>query len=480
MVKTPEEIRASYKTRKQNQSFAVRGNVRPPRTKNLRTAIAYDKNRQKKPSTMAKYRYGYNLAWKVKGARERLLQLGFKAPGTYPMNQQSGVMFSMPYDIPKAFGDEDAGWICRESAQSKDPKYTKSQMEAIRAMLSYAYQLQTGTHPTKKVKPNYPSVSDQWGCQKSDSYAPPTKQTRSSVSVEPSGLKTAFTTEWTLKSGMNFMLWIVGCLATWHWSILGNRCKTDINKIKNSPKHEIIPSEGWMSSVMLGGRSKLPNATEPRPWKAYCVCLCPGGKHQPPPKGWDRWENLDQHHNPIEISWPTTCPLNCFQIIRSYLPADDLRTFPEWLSAQHRYGARNMDWDTVIDLAKRWLNVQGANPDNRLFDRNSGRKALGKVCDEYGIPYEESVEIHGDLYCTWKTYYQTGLRKRDLTTPRTQSRNPEVATAPLRRIARAFGRGRLIREDPKDFDLRQIGQLLTANLRAMGKADVVAQILDKT
>ena len=106
MVKTPEEIRASYKTRKQNQSFAIRGNVRPPRTKNLRTAIAYDKNRQKKPSTMAKYRYGYNLAWKVKGARERLLQLGFKAPGTYPMNQQSGVMFSMPYDIPKAFGED--------------------------------------------------------------------------------------------------------------------------------------------------------------------------------------------------------------------------------------------------------------------------------------------------------------------------------------------------------------------------------------
>ena len=138
-----------------------------------------------------------------------------------------------------------------------------------------------------------------------------------------------------------------------------------------------------------------------------------------------------------------------------------------------------MDWAAVIDLAKQWISVQGGNPDNREFDRNSGRKALGKLCDEYNIQYEESVEIHGDLYCTWKRYYQTGLRKRDITTPRNQSRNPDVATAPLRRIARAFGRGRLIREDPKDFDLTQIGRLLTANLRAMGHADTVAQILDQ-
>ena len=126
MVKTPQEIRASYKTRKQNQSYAIRGNVRKPRTKSLRTAIAFDKNRQKKPSTMAKYRYGYNLAWKVKGARERFLALGFTPPGSYPNNQHMGVMFSMPYDIPKAFADEDAGWICRMCAQSKDPKCTKS------------------------------------------------------------------------------------------------------------------------------------------------------------------------------------------------------------------------------------------------------------------------------------------------------------------------------------------------------------------
>ena len=45
---------------------------------------------------MAKYRYGYKNAWKVKAARERMLQLGFKAPGSYG---RKGVMPSMPNQV---------------------------------------------------------------------------------------------------------------------------------------------------------------------------------------------------------------------------------------------------------------------------------------------------------------------------------------------------------------------------------------------
>ena len=484
MVKTPQEIRESYQARKQNQPFAIRGNVRKPRTKTLRTAIAFDKNRLKKPSTMTKYRYGFNLAWKVKAARERLQKLGFKAPGTYPMNQQMGVMFSMPYDIPKAFDNEQAGWIMRECATSKEPKYTKSQLEAVRAMLSFAYQLQTGKHPTKKLKPNYPSVSDQWGSQAPDSYRPPTKQTRSIISVEPDGLKRGFTTEWNRKCPMRFMPWCVGALVTWDSDILGARCIVDLNKIKQSPGHIVRPSEGWMGSIMDGGCSKLPFQTDPRPWTAYRVCLCPEGKHHPAPQDWRQYTTVPPPEDEEKsyaraapaIPWTTTCPLNCFQIIRDSLPPEDLRTYPEYLEKQGRFGARNIK--NPVNLARQWLDVQGANPDNLRFDNNSGRKALGKLCDAYNIPYEESVEIHGDLYRTWKNHYQTGLKKREITTPRHQSRNPEVATAPLRRIARAFGRGRLLREDPKHFNMDQLGQLLTANLRAMGKADAVARILD--
>ena len=95
------------------------------------------------------------------------------------------------------------------------------------------------------------------------------------------------------------------------------------------------------------------------------------------------------------------------------------------------------------------------------------------------MPYVESFEIHGDLYCTWKTYYQHGLRREHVESRRTQSKDPEVCCAGLRKFARAIGRGRTVREDPKNFDMNAIGLLLTANLRAMGRGAEVAQILDR-
>ena len=354
MVKTPKERRESYQKRPQNLPFSKRAKPRPPRTKKLRTAIAYDKNATKKPCTLAKYRYGYNLAWKIKAVRERMLRIGFKPPKSYGKNQQNGFMFSMPYDIPKAMTDEEAGWILRESFTSKDPQLTKSQLDAVRAMLSFAYQLQTGKHPDGSKEPcNYPCVKDQWGSQAPDKYAPPTKQTRSVLSVEPEGLKRSYTTEWTLQTGMDFMWWVVALLITWDWSVCGMRCKKDMEKIKNSPKHNFAPSEGWMSSELEGGRSKLPNQKDKREWHVFRVCLCPGGKHKPVPNGWNHHTNLDDRCNPITVNWTTTCPLNCFQIIRECLPADDLRTYVKWLPNQNRYGDQNIGFPDTIKLAKR-------------------------------------------------------------------------------------------------------------------------------
>ena len=232
---------------------------------------------------------------------------------------------------------------------------------------------------------------------------------------------------------------------------------------------------------MEGGRSKLSNVSEERPWKAYRTCLCPDSKHISPPKDfWLKEENYipDGSGNPIKPPWITTCPLACFEVIRSRLPDDDLRVYPEFCKATNTYGARNMKWTKIIDLAREWITIQGGNPDNLQFDRNAGRKSLGKLCAEYGIPYEESVEIHGDLYVTWIQFYQTNLKKRKVDLPRTQSRNPEVATACHRKIARAWGRGRAVREDPDQFSMNQLGRLMAASLRAMGRGDEVARILD--
>ena len=120
---------------------------------------------------MAKYRQGYKLAMSVPKAKQRLLSLGFKPYCGYEWNQQGGKMFSMPKDIPRAFDDEQAGWVCRECYLCRKPKLSKSQMESVRAMLSYAYQLKTGEHATVKTKANFPSVRDQFGCQ--NDYAPP-------------------------------------------------------------------------------------------------------------------------------------------------------------------------------------------------------------------------------------------------------------------------------------------------------------------
>ena len=480
MVKSPKELRDSYKKRLQNLPYVSRDKPRAPRTQKLRTATQFDKNKLKKPSTMAKYRYGYNNVFKVKKARERMLKLGFKPPGSYGNNQQKGVMPAMPYEIPKAFCDEDAGWILRECAKSTNPHYTRGQLDAVRAMLSFFYQLQTGKHYDGSREPcNYASVKDQWGCQGPNDYAPNIKSTKSVVSVEPAGLATAFTTEWSLQSGWAFMKWCVTALITWDWSVNGNRCRVDLEKIKQSEDHIFRPSEGWMSSDMPGGRSKLMNRKEMRPWKNYRVCLCPKGVHIPLPEGWNAVGNLDNQSNPINITWPTTCPLNCFQVVRDSLEETDQRTYPKWIEKQNRFAAVNVSHPDMLKQTKEWLTIQGANPDNLTFDNNSGRKSLGKWCDQFNVPYVESVHIHGDLYCTWKQHYQYGLKREHVEGSRDQSKDPAVCTAALRRFARGIGRGREVRDDPKHVDISQLGQLMAAALRAMGKGDQVARILDK-
>ena len=480
MVKTPQQLRKSYSRRPQNQPFSIRDKPRAPRTTKLRTATQWDKNALKKPSTMAKYRYGYKNAWKCKAAKERMLKLGFKAPGQYGRNQQKGVMPSMPNQVPKAFSNEDAGWIMRHCYQSRDPHYSRSQLDAVRAMLSFLFQIQTGKHydGTKQGQVNYPTVKDQWGSMDPNKWAQPTKSIKSVNSPEPAGLTKAFTKEWTIQCGLDFMVWIVGLLICWDWGVNGMRSTADITKIKQSDDHVNRPSEGWMSTALVGGRSKLNNRKERRDWSNYRVCLCPAGKHIPVPNGWNRPENLDPQHNPINRPWCTTCPLNAFQIIRQSLPPTDLRSYPKWLPKQQRYSDLNIAHPDTIKLAIRWLNCQGGNPDQVPFDLNGGRKSLGKWCDEFNVSYCESFQLHGDLYCTWKTYYQFGLKREHVSGIRTQSKDPRECCAALRRFARGIGRGRQMREDPKSFDMNQLGALMAATLRAMGKGKEVAAILD--
>ena len=477
--KKPYAGKAYAEKRPQCRPLRDRHDVRKPRSKDIRTMWAWDNNRHKKASTMSNYRYGYRLAWKVPEARDLLASKGFKKPKTYPVNQQGGEMFAMPYDIPNDFGEEDAAWVLRHCF---DAGLTKAQLQGVSAMLSYAYQLQHG-----KAKGNYQAVTDQWEHQYEDEYAPPTKECKAKLSVEPAGLATAFTTEWTPDCGMVFMEWVVALLFVWDWCVLGMRSTEDIGKIKatdereyrpgKTEKHVFRPSEGWMSTDLLGGRSKLHGKKGRRTWKAYRVCLCKNGVHKHAPQGWDH--RLDSKGNPKTVTWATTCPLNCFQVVRTMLPQGDLKIYPRWLDKQGRYSKANIGEDKLIDLGRKWLDIQGANPDAIRFDNNSGRKALGKWCDEYGIPYRQSFEIHGDLWSTWQKYYQRTLKKDPGFDDREQSEDPATVTTALRRFARAIGRGRTIRDDPKEFTIDQIGQMLAFNLRKNGEGAALAKILDR-
>ena len=365
--------------RPQNKPLSERKKRRKPRTNDLKSAIAFDKNAQRKPGTMGKYRKGYRVAFGVPKVRRRLLGLGFKAPKTYPGNNQMlGEMFSMPRDIPVAFDEEEAGWVARECYESKRPHLTKSQMEEVRAMLSFAYQLQTGRWTTTKFKANYESVKSQFGLQ--NDYAAPTQSIKAKYSVEPEGLKTAYTTEFDASKGMPYPEWNVGGTISYDWGVNGCRGGKEggLARIKQSRRHEWIPSQGTYGTYMVGGRPKVPGIHEDREWMVCRICLCPEGKHVGLPEDW--LDYLDGDYNPVNQPWCTTCPLNMWEVTQGLLADDDKgRTYCRWLPKQHRFAKPCLGWKQIIPLARRWLDIQGANPDGLRFCSNSGRKSCGMV-----------------------------------------------------------------------------------------------------
>ena len=452
--------------KKWNRAPRDKPECKEPRRAGFRTGVAFDMNNIKKTQTLKKYRTGYNTAWGVPAAREHMVKCGFREPGTYdPNNQQGGAMFSLPRELPtkRQFSDEDAGIILRRVFKSGA---TLSQCEAVRKMLSFAYQLRMG------LDGNWEACGIQWRSQDPGKYGEPTQSVLAKIIIEPSGLTTCFTTEWSPANGMAYLQWNVGLLVVHDWCVLGARSKSDLDKIKKSVDHVVVESEGWMCTRMVGGRAKLEARKGIRPWYAYRVCFCPDGKHKGLPAGWRAV--IGSNHAP---SWCTTCPLTAFQVIRESLPQDDNRTYPN-IKKDGTFAKTNAGKETIIPLGRKWINAQGGNPDDLRFDGNSGRKALGKWCDEFNVPYSWSFEIHGDLWCTWSKFYQNGLRKEPAFARRTQSREPVDCCRALRKFARAIGRGRTVREDPKEFSLNQVGQLLSLQLRRQGLGTEVNKILD--
>ena len=98
---------------------------------------------------------------------------------------------------------------------------------------------------------------------------------------------------------------------------------------------------------------------------------------------------------------------------------------------------RSAERRDVPTLANKWLNLQGQHADKEQtpFDRNSGRKSLARWLEYLRIPYQESINIHGDLEDVWRHSYQGQLSKSNYRV-REQATDPDTATKALRKFVK--------------------------------------------
>ena len=94
----------------------------------------------------------------------------------------------------------------------------------------------------------------------------------------------------------------------------------------------------------------------------------------------------------------------------------------------------------MVDLAIDWLEMQGACTEANRYDSNAGRKSLGKWTRHLDIPYQQSFQLHGDLWEVWHDSYEEAVPKSKYEV-RKQSTEPDIACVALRKFANWLGRG---------------------------------------
>lgn len=269
---------------------------------------------------------------------------------------------------------------------------------------------------------------------------------------------------------MSFADWLTGLLCAWAWCVCGARPGVDMDSIKQSTSHAVSESQGWACTDFVGGRNKLHgNKRGTRPWKLYFLCICPGGVHNPAPV--DFYARFDKNGNPhSRIKFCTVCPVNCLRIKRDRMAPNPLRLFANWTTTRKKFG-RNRG--KIYEAANEWFEAQGCLEDGKPFDSNSGRRALAGWLSKTHTPYHEGFEIHQDLPDVWSAY-QPNCQKSSFGR-RTQSKDPTVATAALRRFAWMLGRGARARVKHLDLQSKLMVAFLESNGQAMLAQSVVAQ-----
>ena len=408
-------------------------------------------------ATLKAYRGGFNIAWRDAG--EYMARKGIPRAGQFRKdNIHGGKLFASRKECK--ITDKMAGQIIERVYLAK--RVGVSQLKQVRHMLSYAHYLTTGV-----AADNYPEVKAQWKSFKLSTLPGVKRPLKPTRIPTPKNLKAAWTKQWTPNCGMSLTNFTVAGLASYDTHIFGLRPNVDMKKVKDSRLHEINLEERYGYTEMVDGRSKLHgNKRGTRPWVVNRVCFC-GGQHIPVPEDL----LLSKAGNPQgQPAWNTVCPLAIMEFLKIIQGKETWKPYTKWFPKQLAYGQNHGD---VATLANKWLEVQEVP--GGPFSRNCGRKSLSRWCDHLKVGYEQSVHIHGDLECCWRSSYQRKLTKSGYRN-REQSEDPEEVTKALRRFARWL---HAAVDRPPKVPLTRTEKMLARVLQNQNDADELQRIIDE-
>ena len=373
----------------------------------------------KSKAAMRIYRAGFRLMWRL--CPKYLTRIGVPKPGSFrKKNQHGGAMWSLPSEC-NLTGKQASTIIekCYEAGTTKDG------LKSVRKTMSYAHELTTSIETAQ-----YEEVDEMWTsldlkeCNEGKSLMPMRIPT-------PEDLKEAFTKEWSPECDRELLDWAAGLVAAWVIHVLGCRSTVDVMKLKKSREHDVNLRQGYISTALVNGRSKLMKRKRgTRPWRHYFVCMCPNGKHIKVPTDVE-WKD----GSPVDdVTWCTSCPVACIETLFSHQKEE--RLFPRWNDNAKKFVDDNVG--DVVLRANQWLQVQGVCGDEG-FSHNAGRKSLGRWLSKVGALYHEGVQVHTDLQDVWRGSYQDDL-PASLYKIREQSSDPKDATAALTKFANFCGR----------------------------------------
>ena len=304
---------------------------------------------------------------------------------------------------------------------------TIDQMIVVRKSFSYAYELKhnkTG---------NYKGVKDVMKLVRENELAAALATVIPKKIPTVDELKVVFGQNWSLDCGMSLVEYSSGLICAHDAFLCGLRSGEGVDRVKKSYEHFYNWNQGWCATSFKGGRPKLCGVkANSRPWKIYTVCFCDGKKHVCPPA--DFKYEIQKDGNPLdpsEVTWTTSCPLSCLQLIWSLQKKP--RRYGKWLPSG-RFGTSNIRDPVAFGID--WMLKMGATTAEHRYDHNSGRRCFARYTRKLGLEYPPIFQVIGDLEEVWRVY-DPDLPKSGYTV-RTQSDDPKDCCYVLRLFAKVI------------------------------------------